>query len=62
MARLALGLDSSTQSLSSIIVDIDTAEKLFEHSIADVGWALPTSLLRTQECEFYQQGSEEWRD
>ena len=33
MARLALGLDSSTQSLSSIIVDIDNAEKLFEHSL-----------------------------
>ena len=33
MARLALGLDSSTQSLSSILVDIDTAEKLFEHSL-----------------------------
>ena len=33
MARLALGLDSSTQSLSSIIVDIDGAEKLFEHSL-----------------------------
>ncbi len=33
MARLALGLDSSTQSLSSIIVDVDTAEKLFEHSL-----------------------------
>ncbi len=33
MARLALGLDSSTQSLSSIIVDIDAAEKVFEHSL-----------------------------
>ena len=33
MARLALGLDSSTQSLSSIVVDLDTAEKLFEHSL-----------------------------
>ncbi len=33
MARLALGLDSSTQSLSSIVVDIDTAEKILEHSL-----------------------------
>lgn len=33
MAKLALGLDSSTQSLSSIVVDIDTAEKLFEHTL-----------------------------
>lgn len=33
MARLALGLDSSTQGLSSIVVDIDTAEKLFDHSL-----------------------------
>ena len=33
MARLALGLDSSTQSLSSVIVDIDNAEKIFEHSL-----------------------------
>ena len=33
MAKLALGLDSSTQSLSSIVVDIDAAEKLFEHSL-----------------------------
>ena len=32
MARLALGLDSSTQSLSAIIVDIDAAQKVFEHS------------------------------
>ena len=62
MARLALGLDSSTQSLSLIIVDIDTAEKQSEHSIVDVGWALPTSLLRTQERGYYQQGNEEWRD
>ena len=31
--RLALGLDSSTQSLSAIVIDIDTAEKCFEHSI-----------------------------
>ena len=31
--RLSLGLDSSTQSLSAIIIDIDTAEKCFEHSI-----------------------------
>lgn len=33
MARLALGLDSSTQSLSSIVIDIDTAEKVLEHSL-----------------------------
>ncbi|MDE0297307.1 MAG: FGGY family carbohydrate kinase [Candidatus Poribacteria bacterium] len=33
MARLALALDSSTQSLSSIVVDIDTAEKVLEHSL-----------------------------
>ena len=33
MARLALGLDSSTQSLSSVIVDIDNAEKIYEHSL-----------------------------
>ena len=31
--RLALGLDSSTQSLSAIVIDIDTAEKWFEHSL-----------------------------
>lgn len=31
--RLALGLDSSTQSLSAIVIDIDTAEKCFEHTI-----------------------------
>lgn len=31
--RLALGLDSSTQSLSAIIIDIDSAEKCFEHAI-----------------------------
>ena len=31
--RLALGLDSSTQSLSAIAIDIDTAEKCFEHSL-----------------------------
>ncbi len=31
--RLALGLDSSTQSLSAIIIDIDTAEKCFEYSL-----------------------------
>lgn len=29
--RLALGLDSSTQSLSAVVIDIDTAEKCFEH-------------------------------
>ena len=32
-SRLALGLDSSTQSLSAIVIDIDTAEKCFEHSL-----------------------------
>ena len=31
--RLSLGLDSSTQSLSAFVIDIDTAEKCFEHSI-----------------------------
>lgn len=31
--RLALGLDSSTQSLSAIVIDIDTAEKRFEYSL-----------------------------
>ena len=31
--RLVLGLDSSTQSLSAIVIDIDTAEKCFEHSL-----------------------------
>jgi len=31
--RLSLGLDSSTQSLSAIVIDIDTAEKCFELSI-----------------------------
>ena len=33
MARLALGLDSSTQSLSAIIVDIDAAQRALEHSL-----------------------------
>lgn len=33
MSRLALGLDLSTQSLSSVIVDIDTGDKSFEHSL-----------------------------
>ena len=31
--RLALGLDSSTQSLSAVVIDIDTAEKCFEHAL-----------------------------
>lgn len=31
--RLVLGLDSSTQSLSAIVIDINTAEKCFEHSL-----------------------------
>lgn len=31
--RLALGLDSSTQSLSAVVIDIDTAEKCFDHSL-----------------------------
>ncbi|MCH8293515.1 xylulose kinase [Candidatus Poribacteria bacterium] len=33
MARLALGLDSSTQSLSAVVVNIDTGDKSFEHSL-----------------------------
>ena len=33
LSRLALGLDSSTQSLSAIVIDIDNAEKCFEHSL-----------------------------
>ena len=32
-SRLALGLDSSTQSLSAVVIDIDSAEKCFEHSL-----------------------------
>ena len=32
-SRFALGLDSSTQSLSAVVIDIDTAEKCFEHSL-----------------------------
>ncbi len=31
--HLVLGLDSSTQSLSAIVIDIDSAEKCFEHAI-----------------------------
>ena len=31
--RLSLGLDSSTQSLSAFVIDVDTAEKCFEHVI-----------------------------
>ena len=31
--RLALGLDSSTQSLSAVVIGIDAAEKCFEHSL-----------------------------
>ncbi len=31
--KLALGLDSSTQSLSAILIDIDKAEKHFEHAL-----------------------------
>ncbi len=31
--RFALGLDSSTQSLSAIVINIDTAEKCFDHAI-----------------------------
>jgi xylulokinase len=31
MSRLALGLDLSTQSLSAVVVDIDTGDKSFEH-------------------------------
>jgi len=33
MARLSLGLDSSTQSLSTVLTDIDTAEKVYEKSL-----------------------------
>ena len=33
MARLALGLDSSTQSLSAIVVNIDTGDKSLVHSL-----------------------------
>ena len=32
-SRLALGLDSSTQSLSAVVIDIDSAEKCFEHAL-----------------------------
>lgn len=31
--RLALGLDSSTQSLSAVVIDMDTAEKRFTHTL-----------------------------
>ncbi len=31
--KLALGLDSSTQSLSATVIDINAAEKCFEHSL-----------------------------
>lgn len=33
LSRLALGLDSSTQSLSAIVINIDNADKCFEHSL-----------------------------
>ncbi|HHZ91136.1 TPA: xylulose kinase [Candidatus Poribacteria bacterium] len=33
MAKLSLGLDASTQSLSAIIVDIESGDKSFEHSL-----------------------------
>ena len=33
MAKLSLGLDASTQSLSAAIVDIETGDKPFEHSL-----------------------------
>ena len=33
MGRLALGLDSSTQSLTAIVVDIDTRIVVYEHSL-----------------------------
>ena len=33
MSRLAMGLDLSTQSLSTVVVDIDTGDKTFEHSL-----------------------------
>ncbi|MDP2926395.1 MAG: FGGY-family carbohydrate kinase [Nanoarchaeota archaeon] len=33
MPRLSLGLDSSTQKLQAIVIDIDTGEKVFDHSL-----------------------------
>ena len=33
MAKLSLGLDASTQSLSAVIVDIENGDKSFEHSL-----------------------------
>ncbi|HUJ71580.1 MAG TPA: carbohydrate kinase, partial [Verrucomicrobiae bacterium] len=33
MARLFLGLDSSTQSLSAIVIDTDTRRVVYEHSL-----------------------------
>lgn len=32
--RLALGLDSSTQSLSAVLIDLDTREQVFEYSVS----------------------------
>ena len=33
MAKLSLGLDASTQSLSAVIVNIESGDKSFEHSL-----------------------------
>jgi len=33
MARLFLGLDSSTQSLSAVVIDLDTGKVVYEHSL-----------------------------
>ena len=33
MARLFLGLDSSTQSLSAVVIDLDTRKVVYEHSL-----------------------------
>lgn len=31
--RLALGLDTGTQSMSAVVIDIDSRKKVFEHQI-----------------------------
>ena len=33
MAKLFLGLDSSTQSLSAVVIDLDTRKVVYEHSL-----------------------------
>ena len=33
MARLFLGLDSSTQSLSAVVIDLDTRKVIYEKSL-----------------------------